>query len=249
MRPPTWASAPPWRSRRGASATGRRRTCSVASSTESTRRRTPSILGAPRTLSVADALGHFDRSDPWVAENWDGHRRVAARTDEARLRLGAGPGGTRRRGALATQPALERRLMDWEEALRPTDAPATSESFGWFEPDDPAGLALLPVEIHATPPPISRSTAPRAPGGHEALTRPHERPGRSASARGSLPTGGPCSSSSRRLRRRRSTTRSSSRSSRAASLRPRRCCPEKGPLAHLARHLWHSERWFLHERP
>jgi len=204
------------------------------------------VIARARTLSVADALGRFDRTDPWAAENWD---------DILEWQLGLTSrdyGSAPDPAAIADvergdEPALERRLMEWEEALRPTDAPATSESFGWFDPSDPVGLALVPVDDPCHAAAYLSFYGAEGAGGHEALTRLmcswEERFGARLVANWGTMLQFVASSPAATLD---DAFRLAVEHSRVAPCTT--MLPGEG-IRQLARHLWHGERWFLHERP
>jgi hypothetical protein len=206
------------------------------------------VIARAQALSVEQALERFPPSDDWAREHWDevveGH---LDRTEEA---YDGRPDGS----VLADVPVgdeleLERRLLVWEEARRPTTPPEPSVSFDWFDPrpDEPAGLVLLPLAEPSHASAYLSFYGAEGPGRHEALIRlmhawQQDFGAQLVASWGTmlqfvvaLPP----------------ATLDAAFDPAAQQVRVAPCTtllPGEG-VRDLARHLWRGGRWFLHERP
>jgi hypothetical protein len=207
------------------------------------------VIRRSRALSVEEALGRFMPSDEWAVENWDevvaGHLELTERyygdapdvADIAHVRRG-------------DELALERRLLDFEEALRPTpETGERNESFGWFDPrpHGPVGLALLPLAEPCHASAFLSFYGAEGDGRHEALIRllcswQQDFGAQLVASWGTM---------LQLVASRPAATLDSAFELAAQHARVAPCTtllPGEG-VRQLARHLWRGERWFLHERP
>jgi hypothetical protein len=207
------------------------------------------VISRSRALSIEEALGRFPASDEWAVENWEDV--VAHHLDLTARYYGDAPGaadlGAVRRGDAL---ALERRLLNWEEALRLTpETGIRSESFGWYDPrpHDPVGFALLPAEEPCHASAYLSFYGAEGEGRHEALIRlicswQHDFGAQLVAGWGTMlqfTASAP------------PVTLDVAFDLAAQQVRVAPCTtllPGEG-VRHLARHLFRGERWFLHERP
>jgi hypothetical protein len=110
------------------------------------------ICARARELSREDALQRpmlFD-AETYYAREWEDVVRF--QLDGTRRRVGAAP-GLDEVLALDLSPhhvALERWLLEWEEARQPTNAAEDAGHLEWFEPDDMSACALLLLPTSAS---------------------------------------------------------------------------------------------------
>jgi hypothetical protein len=205
------------------------------------------VIARSRELSVEDALGRYDWSHTSDADHWD--EIVEVQLSLTARDYGSAPDpGDLADVAPGDEPGLERRLMEWEEAVRPTrDAPVTNESFAWFDPADGPGLALVPVADPCHALAYLSFYGAEGAGGHEALTRLacswEERFGARLVANWGTMLQFLADRPAATLDDAFQLAVEHTRVAPSTTL-----LPGEG-IRHLARHLWCGERWFLHERP
>jgi Domain of unknown function (DUF4253) len=125
------------------------------------------VCARARTVTLDDALRpHRERDQSWIAENWE--RIVEVELRQTVRRLGASP-TLDEVLALDLCPdriALDRWLLDWEEARQPTRAPDSGGYLDWFEPDN---CSLLPLPTAASEEVLAYVSfyGGEGPGGHE----------------------------------------------------------------------------------
>jgi hypothetical protein len=204
------------------------------------------VIAGARTLSVEDALGHFATEDAWTVENWDDV--VESQLSLTRQHYDVAPDPTTVADVTpGDEIGLERRLFEWEEALRPTLTPDVNASYGWFQPDAPVGLVLLPLAEPSHAAAYLSFYGAEGPGGHEALTRLmgswQERFGAQLVASWGTMLQFVASNPA--------ATLDDAFDLAVQQWRVAPCTtvlPGEG-VRQLARHLWRGERWFLHGRP
>jgi hypothetical protein len=204
------------------------------------------VIAGALTLSVEDALGHFTIEDSWTVEHWD--EVVESQLSLTRHLYGAAPdAATVADVTPGDEVELERRLLASEEAIRPTQAPDSSPSYGWFQPQEPVGLVLLPLTDPSHAAAYLSFYGAEGPGGHEALTRLmgswQERFGAQLVASWGTMLQFVSSNPAATLDDAFELAVEHSRVAPCTTV-----LPGEG-VRHLARHLWRGERWFLHERP
>jgi hypothetical protein len=121
-------------------------------------------------LTLEDALArpHLLNAELYYAVEWE--RVVELELEYTRRRLGFAPAEDEVL-SLDLRPdhvALERWLLDWEEAREPTVAPAPGGHLKWFEPDNCA-LVLLPTAASEETPAYISFYGAEGEGGHERL--------------------------------------------------------------------------------
>jgi hypothetical protein len=204
------------------------------------------VIAGARTLAVNDALGRFTTDSSWAVENWEDV--VEGQLSLTRQYYDTAPDPSSVADMTAgDEVALERRLLEWEEALRPTVSPDPNASFGWFAPDEPVGLALLPIAEPCHAAAYLSFYGADGPGGHEALTRLmcswQARSGAQLVANWGTMLQFVASNPPATLDDAFQLAVEHSRVAPCTTL-----LPGEG-IRHLARHLYRGERWFLHERP
>ena len=131
------------------------------------------ICSRARDLSREDALERpmlFD-GETYYAREW--RDVVQFQLDGTRRRVGAAP-GLDEVLALDLSPdhvALERWLLEWEEARRPTTEPEDAGHLEWFDPEklSACALVLLPTPASEEVPAYLSFCGAWGPGGHERL--------------------------------------------------------------------------------
>ena len=206
------------------------------------------VIARSEVLTVDKALHRFTLVDNWAKEHWGDV--VAHHLALTRRYFDDAPDPD----DLAEIPAgeelvLERRLLEWEEAMRPTRPPDVSESFSWYEPRpaEPVGLALIPSIAPGHAAAFLSFYGAEGDGKHEALTRLmghwHERFGAQIVASWGTML--------QFVAARPPATLDEAFELAAQHVRVAPCTtmlPGEG-VRHLARHLWGGRKWFLHERP
>jgi len=131
------------------------------------------VCSRARELSREDALRWPSPLDAesYFAREW--RAVVQSDLDATLRRVGATP-ALDQVLALDLSPdhvALERWLLEWEEARRPTTEPEDAGHLGWFEPDDMSACALLllPTPASEEVPAYLSFFGAEGPGGHERL--------------------------------------------------------------------------------
>jgi hypothetical protein len=204
------------------------------------------VIASARTLSAEDALARFRIEGEWAAENWD--EIVEVQLEATQRAYGSAPDAAAVAGVpRGDEPALERRLLEWEEALRPTADRAPSVSFDWHQPQDPVGLALLPLSEPGHAAAYLSFYGAEGPGRHEALTRLmcswQERFGAQLVASWGTMLQFVVSAPPPTLDAAFELAVEHTLVAPCTTLLPGETVRD------LARHLWRGERWFLHERP
>lgn len=205
------------------------------------------VIARARELSLKQALARFAEPSDWEVENWEDV--LEAHVDAAEAHVGEAPSPEVWTGvARGDEIALERRLLTWEEERRPSSEPEPNESFAWFQPrGQPVGLALLPIDDPSHAAAYLSFYGAEGTGRHEALIR---------------------LSSEWQARFRARLVANWGTMLQFAVVAPPNTLEEAFALAvqhvqvapcttvlpgenrrGLARYLWRSERWFLHERP
>lgn len=125
------------------------------------------VCARARAITLEDVMRrHRERSRSWDAENWE--RIVEVELNQTRRRFGASP-TLEQALALdlrANRVALERWLLDWEEARQPTRVPDAGGYLKWFEPDN-CSLLLLPTASSEEVLAYVSFYGGEGPGGHE----------------------------------------------------------------------------------
>lgn len=207
------------------------------------------VISRSRTLTIEEALDCFPSSGEWAMENWEDV--VTHHLGLTERHYGDAPGaadlGDARRG---DELALERRLLNWEEALRPTpETGIRSESYGWYDPRprDPVGLVLLPLAEPCHAAAYLSFYGAEGEGQHEALIRlmcswQQDFGAQLVASWGTM---------LQLVASKPPATLEAAFDLAAQHVRLAPCTtqlPGEG-VRDLARHLWRGERWFLHERP
>jgi hypothetical protein len=125
------------------------------------------VCARARSVTLDDALRPYrERDKSWIAENWE--RIVEVELRQTHRRLGTSP-TLEEVLALDLCPdrvALDRWLLDWEEARQLTRAPDGGGYLDWFEPDN-CSLLLLPTAASEEALAYVSFYGGEGPGGHE----------------------------------------------------------------------------------
>ena len=207
-----------------------------------------SVIERSRALTVDDALARFAHDDQWEIDNWDG--AIEWQLASTERRVGSVPARTLWTDIPAGDVVeLERRLLQWEETIRPTESSETSESLEWFDPrpHDRVALALLPVAASCDAFAFLSFYGAEGNGRHEALARIardwQERFGAELVANWGTMLQFSVSAAPTALEEAFELAVQQQLVAPCTTILPGET------IRDLARHLWRGDRWFLHERP